>query len=98
MVFPNDFYAFIEEYTGKILRYWTYKKPGVSYNYGDREEPGPYESETCLYGRLSKAYALPDGDFLLCFEDKGIGGTAYQEFYKLSEVCIAFTEYDQEDE
>ena len=29
--------AFIEEYSGKILRYWKYKKPGIVYDYGDGE-------------------------------------------------------------
>ena len=98
MVPANDIYAFIEEYSGKILRYWKYKKPGIVYDYGDGEEPGPYECETCSYGRLVRAYELPDGDLLLCFEDKGINDGVYQEFFKLSEVNIAYTDYDQEED
>lgn len=98
MVPEYDMQALIEEYKGKIFRYWKYKHPGASYDYGDGEEPGPYECETCDYGRLVSAVTLPGYDMLLCFEDRLSGGKVYRTFVKLSEIDLAYSENDQEDE
>lgn len=93
-----DMQAFIEDHKGKIFRYWKYKHPGVSYDYGDGEEPGPYEDEHCSFGRLISAVTLPGYDLLLCFEDDLSGGKCYRTYVKLSEVDISYSDNDQEDE
>lgn len=98
MVPYNDIQALIETYKGKYFRFWRYKKPGVSYSYfGEEEVSGPYIDEHCDTGRLVNAYELPDGDLLLCFEDDTSSGV-YQDFVKLSEIDLAYSDYDQEDE
>lgn len=83
----------VNEYKGKTIRYWQYKKPGLKY-YSDSEEPdSPFVTEMCAYSEIMDAYTLPDGDVLLVLSDND---GAYREFYKLSELEIAFTEKDNE--
>lgn len=98
-MFPeNDMHTLIEEYKGKVLRYWKYKRPGVSYDYGEGEEPGPYENARCEFGRLISAVTLPGYDMLLCFEEDLSSGKLYRTFVKLSEIDMAYSDSDQEDD
>ena len=98
MVPEYDMQALIEEYKGKVFRYWKYKHPGLKYDFGDGENPGPYVDERCERGRLISAVTLPGYDMLLCFEEELSPGKMYRDFVKLSEVDIAYSDTDQEEE
>ena len=85
----------VRDYKGKIIRYWEYKKPGVEYKYDYEDYNGPFISAHCDYAQILDAYALPDGDVMLVLGDND---DSYREFLKLSEIEIAFSPKDQEDE
>ena len=86
---------FLKKYDGQIIRYWQYKKPGLPYkSFGDSDEGSPLVSEPADYGRIVDAYVLPDGDIMLGLQEI----SNYIEYYKLSEILIAWSDLVQEDE
>lgn len=93
-----DMQAFIEEHKDEVFRYWRYKRPGLKYDSDDDESPGPYVSERCERGRLVSDVTLPGYDMLLCFEEDLGHGEMYRTYIRLSEVDIAYSDTDQEDE
>lgn len=87
---------FLEEYKGKVLRFWRYKRPGVKYDYCGEEASGPYIDKTCDYGVLQDMYTLPDNDVMVCIENDLSNGDKYREFYKLSEIDLSYSDSDQD--
>ena len=87
---------FLEEYKGKVLRFWRYKRPGIKYDYCGEEANGQYISGTCNYGVLQDMYTLPDNDVMVCIENDLRNGDKYREFYKLSEIDFVYLDSDQD--
>ena len=88
---------FLKKYDGQMLRYWRYKRPGLSYDgFGDGDKDTPLVSERADFGRIVEAYALPDGDVMLGFSESE--DNRYIEYQKLSELDIAWSNIDQENE
>lgn len=88
---------FLKKYKNKWIRYWTKKRMWTPY---DMEIKNPDQSdlnfEECSHGYIVEAYNL-GYDWLV-----GIGeepnSSRYISFYKLSELDMAYSEADQEEE
>ena len=93
----QSFEEFIAENRGKVFRYWEYKKPGISYDFGYGEQKGPYVNEECYYAYIVSCVQLPDGDILLGFDEDPKAENRYIEYRKLSEIELAFASRDQDD-
>lgn len=86
---------FLEEYKGKIFRFWRYRRPGVKYEDYGEEADGPYITQRCDFGALQDVFTLPDNDMMVCLENDLGDGNKYREFYKLSEIDLVYSETDQ---
>lgn len=83
-----DVKEWLNAYKGQRFRYWVYKKAHAS------DDDSPFECEECIYGIIVEAIDLGN-DWLLGFSGSGDG--SYIEYYRLSEIYIAFSDVDQEE-
>lgn len=86
---------FFEKYKGKYIRYWIHKIRWTPYEL-DCKDPNQstLESEECNFGYITEVYNL-GYDWLIGISEEI--NSDYISFYKLSELDIAYTGFDQED-
>lgn len=94
----TDFETWLHDYGDRIYRYWVYKRM-----FTPEEQAGKYidqscfEDDTAQYGYIKEAIELPDGDILLGFQWPDMDHS-YIDYHKLSEIALACSELDMEDE
>ena len=86
---------FFNQNYGRVFRYWKYKRPNIPYY---DNENSPYECEECDYGELVDVIVLPNNDVMLAFKTEMSDGKAYINYVKLSEIDMAYSDRDQEDD
>lgn len=93
----TDFDTWLRDYGDRLYRYWVYKKM-----FTPEEQAGKYIDQSCFedehaqYGYIVEAAVLPDGDILLGFQWPSMK-YAYIDYYKLSEITLAWCENDASD-
>ena len=97
----TDFTTWLLDNNGRIYRYWVYKR---MFTPAEQEakwsDQSCYECDECFYGRIEEAVELPDGDVLIGFASPACDGTRHEgalEYYKLSEIQLAYYPADAED-
>lgn len=97
----TDFEAWMHDNDGRVYHYWVYKRM-----FTPAEQDAKYSDQSCFeydagsYGRIEEAVELPDGDILIGFRDPEDVGTTFEGFlnyYKLSEITLAYCPQDAED-
>ena len=90
---------FIEENKDTIFRYWIKKEKFTPY---EEKMCNEYESlyinEEADYGYITECIDLNNGDYLLAIRpvDNMDSNYVYKEYYKLSNIDIAYSDKDQE--
>ena len=91
------FKEWLEVHKDDCFRYWVHKIMFTPYEVEEKfEDQSCFEDDICSYGYIVEHVILPDNDILLGLrEDKEYGYTTYK---KLSEIDLALSESDNEDE
>ena len=99
----TDFTTWLLDNDGRIYRYWVYKRMFTpAEQEARRSDQSCYECDECWYGRIEEAVELPDGDILIgftdpaCDDDASLRGSL--EYYKLSEIQLAYYPTDAEED
>lgn len=97
----NNFESFIHQNANRVFRYWIYKRIYTPYEQDQKFiNENIYENCTCSYAYIRECIALPDGDYLIGFEDAetanctGDDYCQYIEYCKLSEIRLSYCESD----
>ena len=84
----GDIWTWLQDTEVRVLRYWVYKRVFTPLEqekkYVDQSE---YEDSYCKKGIIRECVQLPDGDLLIGFQN-------YIEYYKLSEIRLAYNPED----
>lgn len=81
-----------------IFRLWEYKRMFTPYEQEQKFiDESPYVDDECDHIRILDVIALPDGDLLLATTGAYDDGT-YISYYKLSEISLAKSDKDMEEE
>lgn len=81
-----------------IFRLWEYKRMFTPYEQEQKFiDESPYVYDECGYIRILDVITLPDGDLLLATTGAYDDGT-YISYYKLSEISLAKSDKDMEEE
>ena len=91
------FKEWLEIHKDDCFRYWVHKIMFTPYEVEEKfSDQSCFEDDTCSYGYIVEHVILPDNDILLGIrEDKEYGYITYQ---KLSEIDLALSDKDNEDE
>lgn len=93
----TDFETWLLDNSDRIYRYWVYKRM-----FTPHEQEMKYVDQSCFEdvtaneGYIREAIELPDGDILLGFELPDME-TQYIEYYKLSEINLAWSKRGQDE-
>lgn len=98
----TDFTTWLLDNDGRIYRYWVYKRMFTPEEQDAKwSDQSVFEDEECNYGIIEEAVELPDGDILLGFryptESEDSYSAGYIDYYKLSEIALAYSPRDAED-
>lgn len=92
----TDFETWIHDFGDRIYRYWVYKRMYTPYEQAQQfTDESEFKDVECAYGVIKEAIELPDGDVLLGFGDPS-GTVEYIEYFKLSEIQLAYSATDAE--
>lgn len=81
-----------------IFRLWEYKRMFTPYEQEQKfSDESLYVNDECDHIRILDVITLPDGDLLLATTDAYDDGT-YISYYKLSEISLAKSDKDMEEE
>ena len=81
-----------------IFRLWEYKRMFTPYEQEQKFiDESPYVDDKCNHIRVLDVITLPDGDLLLVTTGAYDDGT-YISYYKLSEISLAKSDKDMEEE
>lgn len=81
-----------------IFRLWEYKRMFTPYEQAEKfSDESLYTNDECDHVRILDVIALPDGDLLLA-TTYAYGDGKYISYYKLSEISLAKSEKDMEEE
>lgn len=81
-----------------IFRLWEYKRMFTPYEQAEKfSDESLYVNDECDHVRILDVIALPDGDLLLA-TTYAYGDGKYISYYKLSEISLAKSEKDMEEE
>lgn len=95
----RDFFKSIEN---RIITFWVYKRAFTPYDYDVKsKEVNIYENDTGTVGMIKEVVLLPDNDILLgiaqdmeLIDDER---NYYIDYYKLSEIHIAYNQYQEQE-
>ena len=96
----GDIWTWLQDTEVRVLRYWVYKRVFTPLEqekkYVDQSE---YEDSYCKKGVIRECVQLPDGDLLLGFQNYNedcdfYDLPQYMEYYKLSEIRLAYNPED----
>lgn len=91
-----DFETWIHDFGDRIYRYWVYKRMFTPYEQEQKfVDESRFEDVECSFGVIKEVIELPDGDILLAF-GSAAGDIDYVEYYKLSEIHLAYAASDAE--
>lgn len=80
-----------------IFRLWEYKRMFTPYEQEEKfSDESEYKSIECIFVRIKDVITLPDGDLLLATARVGLDD--YTEYYKLSNISLAKSDKDMEEE
>jgi len=99
----TDFETWLHDNSDRIYRYWVYKKMFTPYEQDQKFiDESCFVDNKCEYGIIREAIELPDGDILIGFIDphtrEDSHAYGYINYYKLSEITLAHSPRDMEDE
>ena len=81
-----------------IFRIWEYKRMFTPYEQFEKfSDESPYVNDECDFIKICGVITLPDGDLLLATTD-AYGDGKYISYHKLSEISLAKSEKDMEEE
>lgn len=81
-----------------VFRIWEYKRMFTPYEQEQKFlDESLYVNDECDFVRICDVITLPDGDLLLATTD-AYDNTKYISYYKLSEISLAKSEKDMEEE
>lgn len=81
-----------------VFRIWQYKRMFTPYEQEEKfSDESQYVDDECDYIRILDVITLPDGDLLLA-TTYAWGESSYISYYKLSEISLAKSEKDMEEE
>ena len=97
----TDFETWIHDHTGRVYRYWVYKRLFTPAEEQAADElQTEYVQSECMFGIIVECIELPDGDLLLGFSEPRNDMTFVREplveYYKLSEIRLQMVPDDQE--
>ena len=100
----GDIWTWLSDIGYRVFRYWVYKRMFTpleqEQKYMDQCE---FEDSYCKEGIIRECVELPDGDFLLGFQnvpdddDYNDDVELYIEYYKLSEIRLAYHPTNREE-
>lgn len=100
----DSFIDFIRKNPDRVFRYWVYKKVFTPYEQEKKfTDESRYEDDYANFGVVREIIPLPEGDFLLgiaqVFETLADlkEDHAHIDYYRLSEIRLAFYPNEQED-
>lgn len=80
-----------------IFRMWEYKRMFTPYEQEEKfSDESLYVNTECEFVYIKDVIALPDGDLLLAVSPIDLNG--YVEYHKLSNISLAKTDKDMEEE
>ena len=98
-----DFFKFLKANENRVFRMWRYKKHWTPYEAECCNELTTcYEDDECAFVVIREAMAMPNCDVLLGVEyiegEDCLGDECeYLEYFKLSEIMLAYASSDQFD-
>lgn len=95
----QDFFKSIEN---RLITFWVYKRAFTPYDYDVKsKDVNIYENDTGTLGMIKEAVLLSDNDILLgiaqdmeLIDDER---NYYVDYYKLSEIHIAYNQYQEQE-
>lgn len=81
-----------------VFRIWEYKRMFTPYEQAEKfSDESLYVSDECDFVKICDVINLPDGDLFLATAD-AYDNTGYICYYKLSEISLAKSDKDMEEE
>lgn len=97
----TNFSDWLKAHPHRVYRFWVHKKSYTPYEQEQKFiDESRYESEEADFATIVEAVRLSDEDWLLGFnmfyddDEHGL----YVEYYRLSEIHLAFSQRDQDQE
>ena len=96
----NNFETFVHQNWNRVFRYWVYRRIYTPYEIDKKfSDESIYEDAICTLAYIRECIALPNGDYLLGFEDPELSSDddeQYLKYYKLSEIRLEYYEGDKD--
>ena len=92
--------TFLSDNEERLFRVWVYRRIYTPYEQEKKFiDESEFDQETAHLGFIRESIALPDGDYLLGFEEVYEAPVADEEvhildYYKLSEIRLGYSAYD----
>ena len=92
---------FLHENKDRVYHFWVYKRMFTPYEQDKKfTDESVYEDDHAMLGYIRESILLPDGDLLLGINEiyPGDGCSENLQFYKLSELRIAYNADDSSED
>lgn len=92
----ENFAEWLSRNENRLFRFWVYRRIFTPYEKEEKfMDESIYEDDYCELAYIKEAIKLPDNDILLGFQNANFGKD-YIEYYKLSEIRLAYMADDKD--